>query len=129
MFTIEFIDHTRKLDNEFKSKLLKPESELYKHLRKIRQFLIDVYPEVKVSVQRMDFHIELVSKDEAKEMDDPTVWKTLVDRATELQGKEIKVNLVKLGKAVVVPVYDRYHITVAHYQDGVFPDFSGEINL
>lgn len=136
---IEFTSYDTRLPNEWKSKLLLPDSDMYLKLKKLRQYLLDVYQGL-ISPQRMDFHIELISADEYKALQDQETDLTLLDacmkdllvkRASSLHWLflddkwfESPLQLTTLGKALVVaftdPVLKRQlHMTVAHFPDGV----------
>jgi len=69
------------------------------------------YPE-KVGEKRMDFHIELISSAET-----PTD-ELLVRRAREIEGREISLEIKKLGNVLVLEI-ERYHITIAYFPEGV----------
>lgn len=126
MFPIRFRSLTR-LENELKSKLLDPESNLYKKLREKRNEIIVKYNDRKVSEQRIDFHIELINKSEYdqivseyenKEELDSVVKNLLEVRTKTLDGFTVNMDVVKvLGKALVIPV-ELLHITLVHFPDG-----------
>lgn len=111
---IKFLEPGKRIEGkELRSKLLHPESELYAWLKISRGAISDVLPNV--SPQRMDFHIELIRKDE-----EPTE-EILVSRAQELEGKTTNILTARLqGKTYVVPCpevtgYGPTHITVVHF--------------
>jgi hypothetical protein len=119
MYKIKFIDANKRLDNELKSKLLDPNSELYKELSKIRNLLIEKFEDVKIEPQRMDFHIELIPLVEMS-LDDEYNKNLLITRARELEDTEIDLNICYSSKTVKVDVLKK-HITIAYIPGGI-PD-------
>lgn len=114
---VNFIDSNARLPNELRSKLLKPDSSLYTWLAAQRQLLITRYGE-RVGPMRMDFHVELIRRDE-----EPTE-EMLVTRCKLLEGTNVpSTTLDKLGKAIVLPLpsvegYGTTHITIAYFPAG-----------
>lgn len=87
---VEFTNPNVQLSNERRSKLIKPESDLYKFLEEKRRELTEKHGDL-VGIKRMDFHIELI-----KDGEEPTE-ELLVNRAKQLEGKiyEYKYVLLK----------------------------------
>lgn len=125
IFQIKFEDPNNTiLKRERKSKLLKNDSSLYSVLRAYRNKLESNYGDL-VSNQRMDFHIELIKRN-----DDVTEEK-LVDRAQQLEGQCIDLadtDSWNIGRHSVsintgrVNGYGNTHITVAYFKNGVPED-------
>ena len=109
----------RIIGRERRSKLIDPESELYKILDKMFLKVIKTHSKYIVP-RRMDFHFELVKRDED--------WneKKLVSRCSQLHGKEIQLNWAVKNNALMIlgPSIDSYgetHITLVKFKDYV-PD-------
>jgi hypothetical protein len=115
---VNFTDPNTRLPNELRSKLLKPDSSLYKWLAAQRQAFVDKYGD-RVGPMRMDFHVELIRRDE-----EPTE-EMLVSRCKLLEGTDVpSTTLGKLGKAIVLTIasvegYGPTHITITYFPAGV----------
>jgi hypothetical protein len=115
---IHFLEpHHRILKQENKSKLFLPESDLYIFLEKYRQNIIN-YSNYSVANKRMDYHIQILNKDEEHIVD------LFLKRVKELEGKSIDVfkitNYGYIGNAFVLftPLLYGYcitHITIAYF--------------
>lgn len=124
IFQVQFEDPNNAIPKrERKSKLLKNDSALYSVLRAYRNKLESNYGDL-VSNQRMDFHTELIKRN-----DDVTEDK-LVERAQQLEGRCIDLadtDSWNIGRHSVsintgrVYGYGNTHITVAYFKQGV-PD-------
>lgn len=117
---IRFLDPNYRIEGkEIRSKLLDPDSYLYKWIDRKRNTLIYKYPG-KVGLKRMDYHIELLRPSESEDL--------LVERAGQLDGQSIILmdKLDTIGRALVlegpfIEGYGRTHITVAYFP-GEIPD-------
>ena len=109
---------------EGKSKLLSPESDLYKTLSQYREKLAKKYGD-QLDGQRMDFHLELVSKNED--------WteQLVLERAKQLENAPIRVDSVdsfQLGKKSVgvfgpsVAGYGETHAIIGYFPSGLPED-------
>ncbi len=115
---IQFTSVDAILTGERKSKLLDPQSELYQACDAKYQELKEKYGAA-IGAKRMDFHIELVSRNET--------WseELVLTRARELHGLEIDMsNICVMGRALVVMTpqvtgYAQPHITLAFFPNGV----------
>lgn len=117
---ILFKDPNARLQDEMRSKLIKPDCELYNRLDKLRYGYLTLYGLESVAPRRMDYHIELIkTKEEARDEN------LLVKRCQKLEGVVLnELELCKMGKAIVLktPYVEGYgitHITVAYFPDGV----------
>lgn len=114
---VRFADPNARLPNELRSKLIKPDSSLYKWLAEKRKSLVDKYGD-RVGPMRMDFHVELIRKDEA-----PTDV-LLLTRCRALESYFVEESTLSIqGKAVVLSLYPVVgygptHITVAYFPAG-----------
>lgn len=114
MFTIRFLNPNARIEGkEMRSKLLEPSSELYGWLQNERKIVCEKYENV--DPQRMDFHIELISKTETPSEE------LLVSRAKQLEGSVCDSSQkVLIGKTYMLPCpavqgYGDTHITIAHF--------------
>jgi len=115
MYTIDFTNPCDQIvGQERRSKLLNPESNLYKWLSAAKGRLQTAYPGA--IHDRMDFHVEVVKKGEQWSRD------LLNERSMELNGTDIRPSecLESYGKAIAlkIPSSDM-HITVAYFPSGV----------
>lgn len=109
---IKFLNPNERIyGKERRSKLLDPQSELYKWADTKYKELVMQYG-LKVGSKRMDYHIELIGRDENEEL--------LVSRAQELEGMEIEITRLKrMGRAYVLEVDRKHHVTIAFFPKGV----------
>lgn len=126
--TIEFWEPSQVIPGkERKSKLLHPDSALYRYLDFIRQQLVQQHPQ-NIAPKRMDYHIELISQAECDQLNGNTD-STLVSRCQKLQGLVLNpVEIEPQGKvwAMKTPEVDGYgptHITIAYYPGGIQPAY------
>lgn len=113
---IEFTNPNVKLKGELRSKLIDPNSVLYKHLTSMKNFINSKYG-FRVSPSRMDFHIELIKSTEEPDQ------KTLISRARQAEGQHTTNYAILNKKAFVLigPVIEGYgqtHITIAYFREG-----------
>ena len=114
---IEFLDATKRLNGERRSKLLKPGSDLYNHVDSEYKKLVSKFGNL-VGSKRMDSHIELIGRNE-KPTDE-----LLVERAIALEGTEVDIDDTEaLGRAWVLftDKNRKHHVTIAFFPNGV-PD-------
>lgn len=117
---IEFQDPNNVIaGKEKRSKLLNENSELYKHVDKLRNELLKKYGSL-ISEKRMDYHMELINANE-----EPTKEK-LVTRAKMLENQDVDERKYKVTKNSIgiecsqsVPGYGKPHVTIAHFAKGV----------
>ena len=124
---IQFTDHTKKLDGEGCSKSLNVDSELVKHLQKVRELLHELFPNETIKGADRKWHIELIHR--SKRGDNPEHF--LTHRAGSLQNKTVDAKCtlsytVMNKKALVLtcPKADGYgftHITIGYFPDGIDP--------
>lgn len=115
---IEFQDPKTRLENEKRSKLLDPKSELYRELTNQRNLLEQHHKDGEIAPKRMDFHIELIASNEEPSDE------LLISRCQELQGCEIEIEHAIMKKAIVIrtPYVSGYgctHITIAYFPNGI----------
>lgn len=106
---IKFLDCKQRIEGkEVRSKLLDPNSFLYLWLKQTRATLSEFLPNI--SDQRMDFHIELISKAE-----EPTE-ELLVSRAQKLEGQNVNILCPQLvDKNFQLSAPENMHITIVHF--------------
>jgi len=124
LFPIEFLDPTVVIAGKERcSKLLKPDSALYRHLDSLRKQIEQAFPGKVQTPPRIDLHIEVITNRV------PYSEEEVLKRCAQLQGQQIDASphlLEKLGKAVMLPTpevdgYGGTHITLAWFPGGV-PD-------
>lgn len=115
-FVLKFLSPEKRIEGkEMRSKLISNESPLYDWLSLERKKVTEIFPDIS-DPQRMDFHIELIKKDEIPSED------LLLSRVKELEGKEIYMNkrLNKKTYQVDSPLVSGYgdtHITIVHFSE------------
>lgn len=123
---LEFLQPTVKLPKERNSKLLDPNSELYKYLQSIKTILRDSGFEHK---DRMDLHVEVMKSNE-KLVNRNQVF---LDRVKQLESKELSLNprfLSKMGPALVLNVgkikdyQGQPHITIGYFTNKTILDLA-----
>jgi hypothetical protein len=112
MFEIKFQNPQERLKNERRSKLIDPESALYKVLGQKRNELLLKYPN-QIADKRMDFHIELINNREN------ATDELLISRANSMHGLSCPEKYTVLGQAYVLSTPNNTHITVAYFPKGV----------
>ena len=121
--SINFQNPTRRISGERRSKLLDSDSYLYKYVDGIYKNLVKRYGNL-VGPRRMDYHIELVSREE------DCTDELLVERCQQLENQQLENQQLKtmdfgiINRAYVLfcPLVDGYgktHITIAFFKKGV----------
>lgn len=130
MFTVEFIDPNSRLEGqEFRSKLLKPGSNLFNVIVHQLTDYQNQFPQL-VSDPRMGPHIELISvkqvpKEQGEKLED---GKILVELAQKMQGTTtVDVQLFRTKKAVFIKTPNDTHATVAFFPSGVPEELHSDI--
>jgi len=118
---LEFLDPNNKIEGkERKSKLLKPDSQLYQYIDGLRQYIERVY--VGRTERRIDLHVELVKKGEMCTIE------LLNQRSLRYEGTLIDIyNIIAYGKAIAVQCpsmfgHDDLHISITYFTKGLPKD-------
>lgn len=127
-YQIKYISPNKRIiGQERKSKLLEPNSELYKECQRIRDFFLEKYPN-QIKDKRMDFHTELIFRGEEYSEE------LLNNRSKRMDGMDIyqsDFNLERLGKQALVintPKIDdkQPHITIVFFKESIPNDWTIE---
>lgn len=123
MIKIKYTNPNQRIEGQEKrSKLIDPDSILYKECQKLQDKLTELYPNL-IADKRMDFHTELVFRGEEYSSE------LLVDRAQKLEGIEMKnLTMEPLGPNALVintPLVDgrQPHITIGFFRQGIPSDW------
>ncbi len=121
-----FKDPNNILEGECKSKLLDPNSELYKWIQQFRQKLA----EHGIIFDAREPHVELFSHQEYM----TERINRVTQRAVQLHGSEISMDLhIMAGKALVlstdfVEKYGVTHLTIAYFKEGLIDSQLEDLN-